>query len=296
MLNEKGKNVIKLIEQNESSSNYFFNRVKDLKWFYPLMEHGFFLPEKIPRSESGGFLFWNVLDYLERVSEQVAENPKYGKELIDIIETIVRFARGPDTKRINNYHIWWYCVKILNNRPIHIIKDNLPIDDQTNGNQTKYGFKTWLETWTDLALVGGLTVVEISGKLLSKFLGNDATIPYAEAIIAAITRIRSVDTADIITNRKEADLVYESYWLRDTFKKYHEVIGQKCSVKTVFDVANNLKKALEYKRKEYFVHCQAGAAVYRITVSRIEDDKKRPDERSFKAHEYKCLVEQFAKE
>src|SRR3990167_1318160 len=103
MLNDKEKKVIALIEQNSSHSNYYFHRVKDLKWFYPLKERGFFLPEKIPQSESGDFLFWNILDYLERVSEQVAQDTRYGKELIDIIENIVQFSLNK--KRVNNYHI-----------------------------------------------------------------------------------------------------------------------------------------------------------------------------------------------
>ena len=49
MLNDKDKKVMMLIEQDATHSNYFFHKVKDMKWFYPLKEKEFFLPEKIPQ-------------------------------------------------------------------------------------------------------------------------------------------------------------------------------------------------------------------------------------------------------
>ncbi len=273
--------------------NYFFGSEKNIKWFFPLKHKKYFELSNDLFDKNGNALFWNVLDYLERISVQVVENPEYGKELIDILESIVRFSK---TKPINNYHIWWYCVKILYNLPIHIIKENLPIDDQPNDNQIKYGFKTWLETWTEPSIVGSHSVVEISKKLLPKFLEDNATIRQAEAIITAITRIRPIEKKDLITDRQEATLGYDPDWLLDAFKKHHEAIGQKCSVKTVLGIANTLKNALEYKRSDYFVHCKVGNAVYRLTVLRIENKTKKPDEISFLADEYNCIIAQFAED
>ena len=207
MLSPKEIKVIALIGQDVSYSNYFFHRVKDLKWFYPFKQRGFFLPEKIPQSENGEFLFWNILDYLERVSEQVVQNPQYGKELIDIIYDIVQFSQNK--KQIVNYYIWRYCVKILNNLPTEVIKKNLSIEK----------FRLWCSVWTKFSSAKAIPITDIGGTLLSKFLGDDSTLLYAETIIDAITDIKLSGKFHPLTKNDEVVLACDSYWIRDAFKK-----------------------------------------------------------------------------
>ncbi len=286
MLNDKERKVIALIEQNVAHSNYFFNRVKDLKWFYPLKEKGFFLPEKIPRSESGDFQFWNILDYLEQVSRQVSQNLQYVKELVDIIESIVQFSLTK--KRINNYHIWWYCIKILNNLPPAAIKDKLTIDK----------FRTWLSAWTDISLGSDITITDVGENLLPKFLQDDFSpdYAYAEIIINAITAIRASVVSNVLTKRAHAVLVWESYWILDAIKKHGQQIGQKCSSNLVLGIADRLRKALEYKQKDHYTDLEIGNDVYRLKVARILADGLKPGDIKFKDDEYECIVKQFSKE
>ena len=284
MLNEKEKKVIALIDQDASHSNYFFNRVKDLKWFYPLKERGFFLPERIPLSERGDFLFWNILDYLERVSEHVAKNQKFGKELIEIINNIVRFSQNK--KRINNEYIWWYCVKILNNIPSNIITENLNTDK----------FNLWLSAWTENSMGSNLTIVDISGKLLLKFLSDDTTIEYAEAIIDTITRIKPGGKISALTRKDDAVLYWDSFWIKDAFSRHHNLIGQKCSIKAVSGIADKLKKVLEYKQKTNYVNIELGSDVYRIDVSRCPAEGIKGDEIEFINSQYECVVRQFSQD
>lgn len=284
MLNEKEIKVIALIDRDTSLSNYFFNKVKDLKWFYPLMERGFFLPPKIPHSEGGDFLFWNVLDYLERVSEQVTENPKYGKELIEIIDSVVQFSLNK--KRVDNYHIWLYCVKILNNIPIGIIKENLSADK----------FKTWLSVWLNHSAGGDLVISEFAQKLLPKFLVDDSGIEYAETIINAITEIRASGKTNTFTKQEEAVLVWDAYWIQEAFKINYHLIGQKCSLSLIFNLADILKKALEFKQKEHYVNIEIGEDVYQIEVSRVFVEGLKEGEIGFKVDQYKCIFKQFSQE
>lgn len=286
MLNDKDKKVMMFIEQDATHSNYFFHRVKDMKWFYPLKEKGFFLPEKIPQLESGDFLFWNILDYLERVSEQVAQNIQYGKELIDIIESIVQFSLNK--KRVNNYHIWWYCVKILNNLPVAVIKGNLTIDK----------FWTWLSVWTDHPLGSDLTISDIGVKLLPKFLHDDFApdYTYAETIINVITAIRAAGKSDAFTKREDAVLAWQSYWILDAFKKHGQLIGQKCSLDVVFGLADRLKKALEFKQKDHYADIDIENKVYRIKVTRVLADELKPGEIKFKDDMYECFIKQFSED
>ena len=47
-LKPKEKAVLKMIEEDISYENYFFKKVINVKWFYPLKEKGYFAPEKAP--------------------------------------------------------------------------------------------------------------------------------------------------------------------------------------------------------------------------------------------------------
>jgi hypothetical protein len=267
-------------------SSYFFRKETDVKWFTLLKEKLYFSPEKIEFDDKGNALFWRILDYLERVSEQVAQNTQYGKELIDIIESIAQFSLNK--KRINNYHIWWYCVKILNNLPAAIIKDNLKTDK----------FQTWLSVWTDHSLGSDLTISDIGEKLLPKFLHSDfgPDYVYAENIIYAITAIRAGGKSNAFTKRDDAVMEWQIYWILDAFKKHAQLIGQKCSLRIVFEIADRLSKALEYKQKDHYTDLEIGDAVYRLKVARIFADGLKPGEIKFKDDEYECVVREFSKE
>ena len=267
-------------------SSYFFRRETDVKWFILLKEKLYFSPEKIKFDDRGNALFWRVLDYLERVSEQVAQNVQYGKELIEIIESIVQFSFNK--KRINNYHIWWYCVKILNNLPVAVIKESLAVDK----------FKAWLSVWTDHSLGSDLTISDIGEKLLPKFLHDDfgPDYIYAENIVFAVTTIRTGDKASAFTKRDDALMEWQIYWILDAFKKHGQLIGRKCSLRVVFELAYRLSRALEYKQKDHCTDLEIGDAVYRLKVARVFAEDLRPGEIRFQDDKYECVVRQFSKE
>jgi hypothetical protein len=269
-------------------SSYFFRKEADVKWFALLKNKLYFSPEKIEFDDKGNALFWRVLDYLERVSEQVAKNAQsqYGKDLIDVIESIVQFSLNK--KRINNYHIWWYCVKILNNLSAVAIKDNLAIDK----------FKVWLSVWTDHSLGSDLAISDIGEKLLLKLLHSDfgPDYVYAENIIYAITTIRAGGKASAFAKRDDAAMEWQVYWILDAFKKHGQLIGQKCSLRVIFELADRLSKALGYKQKDHYTDLGIGDMVYRLKVARIFAGDLKPGEIKFKENEYECVVSQFSKE
>ena len=175
------KLLISLIYKDENLCNYFFARAKSAGWFIPLKEKGYFKPRTITFNEEGFALFWNVLDYLERVSEQIPQGLQYGRELIEIIDSVIQFSLNK--KRINSYHIWWYCVKIFNNLPSKIIQDNLNVDK----------FRVWLTVWTEHSMGVDLTISDVGEKLLPKFFHDDygAEYKYAELIIEVITQVKA---------------------------------------------------------------------------------------------------------
>ncbi len=283
-LNTEEQQVLYLVKTDVDQARYFFARAKSLKWFLPLKEDGYFNPERISYTAEGQALFWDVLNYLERVSEQVVQNIQYGTELIEIIENIVQFSLNK--KRINNYHIWWYCVKILNNLPSVVIKESLTVDK----------LKTWLSVWTDHSLGSDLTISDIGEKLLPKFL-NDEFAPdyvYAENIIFAITTIRAGGKANAFTKRDDALMEWQIYWILDAFKKHSQLIGKKCSLRVVFELADRLSKALEYKQKDHYTDLEIGGAVYRLKVGRVFADNLKPGKIRFQDDNYDGMVNQFS--
>lgn len=176
-INAVEQRALELIRTDPNQAQFFVSRVKSLKWFYPLKQEGHFKPEKIPYSDDGHARFWNVLYYLVRVSEQASQKPQYAKELIEIIDNIVKFSATQ--KKIDSYYIWWYCVKITNNLPSGEIKKYLSLEQ----------FRYWLQVWAGHSPDVDLIISDIIEKLLPKFLEDDYGPDYGyENIIIDVIR------------------------------------------------------------------------------------------------------------
>ena len=289
---------IKQIISNDADLEYeFLKSISSLSWFNWLDLEGYFNPERIKFDKQGNACFWDILNYLEQVSEQVKEHNEYGQKLLKIIEDTVFYSKERIKKgetSINNYHIWWFFVKIINNLPSEIIKNNLSIDDLQEEGRTRYGFRTWLLAMTDPSWGSDLAVTDISEMLLPKFLADDLTVSYAETIIEVIIKIKPKHRESTYLIEDEAKLVWDSYWILQAFNKSHKMIGEKCSGDVIFNIANRLQDALLYKQQEYYVNFDIGDNVYQIKVLRIHDSTKMDEEIAFVENQYKCAVMQFS--
>jgi len=236
--------VLDLIKQDKAYENYFFRKVSDVKWFYPLKKMGYFSPKNVPLPKSaekeGYFIipFWNVLDYLEKISQQVSipENKKYVSELLSIIEGVTYFAKKNNS--LDNYRTWWYFAKVLNNLP----SDKIP-------NKVIDLMPIWLNSRFDTLFTGS----EIVNKLLPKLLGSNvqSDLLKAEKILDYITALKAVqlseDKKKLTEQKKEYKLLVSSYTLIDFFKKYSEEIGKKCSIKVINDLEKKIRNILTSK-------------------------------------------------
>ena len=242
MLTEEELKTIDLILEDISYENYFFKKVKNLKWFYPLKEKGFFLPQKahIPkyddRDGSKIIPLWNVLPYLERVSQQVTapNNEKYIDELLLIIKEVSNY-KDANGQHIDDYRTWWYFVKILLNIP----NEKIPIEIIEL-------IPIWVDS-QDSMLQGS----DIATKLLPKFLDDPSAqkdIQKAEKIIESITEIKTVplnkERAKLLGKKEEARLVIDPYWLQEAFGKHSEIIGKKCTERVIEDLVNKIRSLL----------------------------------------------------
>ena len=228
--------LLNLIRQKKYE-DYFFKKVTSINWFDILNREEYFSPEQAPGpeeiEEEGVYRIpqWNVLPYLERVSEQVniPGNEKYIGELLDIIRNVTQY-HIEHGKKLDNYYTWYYFVKILLNIPNNKIQldiiDLIPV---------------WLDSKFDATLPG----TEIVTKLLPKFLtDNPDDIKKAEKIIEYVTALKTVAS----NQGKTKSFVIDSYWLKEAFKRYSETIGEKCSINVIKDLSEKIKTLLENKK------------------------------------------------
>jgi len=247
MLSEKEKEILDLIQRDKSYENYFFKKASDPKWFFPLKDIGYFKAEDAPGTilleEEGVYSIpeWNVLQYLERLSQQTKIDgyQTYIVEIFNIIKAVTE-------ARKDNYRTWWYFVKILYNVQNDLIPEKI-ID--------------LIPIWLDSKVRSSAQGAEITRKLLPKFLSELPTledIEKAETIIDFITELKpSAKYSDKermwISESDKYDLVVDSHWLREAFKKQPETIGQKCSRKVSDDLALKIKKLLRKDRSPIYL-------------------------------------------
>jgi hypothetical protein len=253
-----------LIENNEPLENYFLSKVSGLQWFNDLKKRDYFNPQKAPgpkQSVQEGFYsipWWNVLAYLEKVSEQVKErgNEKYIDELLQIIKDVSNY-KNSDGQHIDNYHTWRSFVIILLNIPrekilIDII-ELIPI---------------WLDSRFDASLVGS----ELGLKLLPKFLAGETSpedITKAERIVEFITRVKTVklneERAKLYHKEEEYKLVIDSHWINKIFEKHSGDIGEKCNNSAIYALCDKIRTLL--KEDESLIPLEAGDKAYLLALS-----------------------------
>jgi hypothetical protein len=244
VLNDKELKVIQLVEEDISYQNYFFRKLKEPKWFFPLKAKGYFNVNNAPDSQQAekegyySFPSWNVLSYLERISEQVnmLGNEVYIDELLSIIRDVTNY-KDSEGRHKDNFRTWWSFIKILLNIPNNKIPDDvidlIPI---------------WLESKFDVSAQGS----DIATKLLPKFLQNETTeedIRKAEKIIAIMTAIKPVPLTEeqerIYGRKKKNKFLIDYYWLKEAFDKYAVAIGEKCSAGVICDIVEKIRKLLK---------------------------------------------------
>ncbi len=291
--NDNAAKILMLIQQDNALETELFRRLKSCLWFMWLRDSGFFKPENIKYNSKGYAIYWDIVDYLEKVSEQVSQNPEYGKELIDIIKNTVEFSIDKK-KIINNFYIWQYFVKIIKNIPNPIIVENFPMENREKDGNISYGFRTWLFTLTEATRDSDFIINDIADLLLGKFLEDDNTIKYAEAIMELMTWIQPKNYRSSITGRDDAVMKWNSYWILEAFKKNRINIGKKCSKDSIVDIAGKLEKALEYEQSFYDRIIETEQGIYRLKVSRVKDEKIGENEIGFIENTFESDLSRYA--
>lgn len=256
----------------EKYQNYFFKNVKSCSWFDILKANDYFNPIKAPgpkpSEKEGYFSFphWNVLDYLEKVSEKVnlPENEKYINKLLNIIKEVKEYHLN-NNKCLDNFCTWESFVKILVNIPNNKVPEEI------------IGF---ISIWLDTKFNNTLVPIEILKNLLPKFLNSDKAedLKKAEKIVDIVTEIKYIpkESYKHISDKpdgegteeekiqiehyrdieaKDAVTIVYGYFLNEKFlvqKKAYE-LGEKCSENIIYKLADRIKQIIqnEYPGKDY---------------------------------------------
>ncbi len=259
--------ILNLIK-DKAYENYFLKKVDSVEWFNQLKNGDFFAPAKAPiptPTEQEGYFSvpqWNVLPYLERVSQQinVRGNEKYIDELLSIITNVSDYTDS-NIKLRDNYQIWWYFVKILKNIPnkkiSYKIIDLIPI---------------WLESKFGINIVDQ----EIATELLPKFLPENPLtddIKKAEKIVDYITNIKWIPIREDLLAKEEARMLIDSHWLIESFvnQKYSIRIAERCGIELVISFANKLKGIFRRRNNPHALDFEVSAKKYRIFVDHSKD-------------------------
>lgn len=287
-INER-KKIINHLASHQDLRNYFMQRVTDAGWFSMMEDNDLFDADSINFDKNGHAMFWDVLDYLERISEQLDKHPEMAAELMKIIDNLVKHSQTQ--RKINNYHIWWYCVKILNNIPNDLIVKHLTEKE----GSTRFEFKDWLSEWINKDTSSDLTISDVSEKLLKKFLDDKRTISLAEDIIDAITDIKRSEKKDYFSKKSETLLRWQPYWILKSLRQQAEKIGEVCREEIIFLLADKLKLALECKQESSYSILEVDKDIYRLEVSRkrvISSDKD--DLIEYCPDKYICKLDKYS--
>ncbi len=275
--------ILNLISNNSMLRDYFFTHIKNEQWFDVISRNRYFDPQYVSIIDEGDLLLINVLGYLERIAMNLLQHAGYDEKLMGVINEIIKYAKD---KQVKNPYIWHELLIILSKIPSYVIANYLPIDGD-------YGFDALLSECVSLDLPGNLTIVDIGERLFPMFINDDSMRAYADIVAKIITDIRVGKTKRTLSDKNEAGLKAESYWVLKAFEKSGNALAKK-SERTIYAVANNLKRALEYNRSNNSVDIKKDDDVYELFVSRIQSDDFSDDHISYKRDEYIFEIKKYA--
>jgi hypothetical protein len=217
-------------------NSIFLKMLETMAWFNFLKEQGYFNPEKnpVPIKIKEGFQipFWEVLNYLEKLSLQI----KDGKEL-ELIDDIISVIKNVSEHPRDNFRTWYMFIKILANLP----NEKITLE-----------VLNFVPIWLTCSFDTMLQTSEIVHNLLPKFLNENPTkqdIEKAELILKFLFEIEKVEKKqnelsgeDGSSYRSKVYLYFLSNFLIKD--KLIQKIAQHCSNEVVLNLGRTIKKLL----------------------------------------------------
>jgi len=241
MSTDKITSILQKIRNDRALEDHFFARLatasKPLEWLVPLLNAGYFEPDKNPRPEQtpdkkGYYIpHWSILGALENMAIQNEEAPNDGvsKRLLEIVDRIIAYRE--DGKRIENYRTDWMLLRIISHLPMKYI-GNQHIEFVQNALRPSMGTS--------------LLEHEIGRLFLPKLIKEEA--------IALIVRLLDV----ILHYRKSGDKhsseyisVIDQYYLREILDRNKKDIAELCAVEAANVGISKIREILNEDNSQF---------------------------------------------
>lgn len=223
MEDSQAERIFQLIRNDESQENHFFEVLAStsnpLPWLKPLMERGYFAPDKNPPPEEvpnqkGSFTIprWNVLGYLENVAKQNARNPtdEITTPLVSVIDSIINY-KNEAGERVDNSTTDWVTVKIIFTLPV----------ERITGAHIEFVRTALRSRWSAVSLVGS----ELGTTAFGHLINHNAK----ELLLKLLDVVLDYKKNDSRILEKYSSIIDE-YWLNDILEKHKVGIAKLCAV------------------------------------------------------------------
>jgi hypothetical protein len=274
-LNEDEIEVLNELSKDISLENYFFKRVKDIKWFFELKDRGYFNPDRLPRPMSAKQEHveytpnWNILPYLEKVAEQVQspETRIYRAEIINIIKSIHQFQEDNPKIEISAW-TWVSFNQIL----LSIPNAEIP-----------YSVLKYVNIWIKKSYTS--TLSHDIFKLIIKFLPEKQSkedIKKAELLLDTVTiyewekdkRKLSKEFIEIFgEDNAKANTLIDPYWILDGFERINKLVAEKCSNNFIYLLSERIVQILTSLNKKKHYDAELKSTPIKISLNRYSKGK-----------------------
>ncbi len=217
--------IMNLIEFEGVRKYFFYNLLsqKGFKlWLIPLKNAGFFDIKKHPKNKDSAPYtpYWDVLEYLKKVSEECESNDILFVEIKSIIDPIIEIADS-----LNNFRTDYYMMQIISTLPIEMIEDKY-------FQFTKQAFNR------DSDLIASA----IHEKLIPKLLKHESRINMLK-LIRVILSYKIKSKLSLTNDIDEAFSILGDYQLTEIIAKYKDDIISLCGY-DIIDVIIDIMKDL----------------------------------------------------
>ena len=208
-LNEKEERFLNIIEEDDVSRRYSFQKLKGLKWFDHLKERGFLNPEKNPSPiKSDADLYtvptWDVLNYLLNTLQSEHEiNSDYKHKYLKFIQEVTDKTNSENS----NYRTWWMFAQMLPFLVDHVTPEFI-----------KKNISFWLED----RFTTSITVKELSEKFFPKLI----ELNKKEAALELLKVIIRVKKKEKSTELDKYQFIADQYWVKNFLVKQHKDIAK----------------------------------------------------------------------
>lgn len=210
--------LLERIHEKEELRPFFFRKAKGLKWFDPLAERGYFLPDQNPKpipAKEKGYInvpFWPASEYLVTSSAELleAKNKAYAEKYIEIIRSVTKHAIN---NKYSNYRTWWQFSKVIQNiPPILIQQDDIQLIDY------------WLDDLYERSLLAG----EIGEKWIPALLErqDEHCKRLASALLETVYKLEFHKSENKARSRKEVALRFRSWYAKRITDKVASKAGK----------------------------------------------------------------------